>query len=163
LDAARDASQASANPWDQFLRMLKLAEDFHDQLGLKQHPHTFCLRGTGHHSADVIEMQLESNWVRSDPYPARGFRGFFTRGRPARRGHTVLALIVLGGGVLELAGCRDSNRHGTAASEQSTMNGNAQCIGRFQFTAPPSFAVTGRSQSIYRFDVRTNPMPPSGP
>lgn len=66
------------DPWGQFLAMLDLAESFHDALGKNAHPLTWCLTGTGHHTADLIELRIESNWVRSDPYPTRGFRGFFT-------------------------------------------------------------------------------------
>jgi hypothetical protein len=38
-----------------------------------------------------------------------------------------------------------------------------ECVGRFQFTLPDGFAAAGRSQSIYSVDVRTVPIPPSGP
>jgi hypothetical protein len=78
---ARDqmaAAKVSQDPWSGFLAVLDIAERFHDALGKRAHSRTFCVRGVGHETADVIEMQVESNWVRSDPYPARGFRGFFT-------------------------------------------------------------------------------------
>jgi hypothetical protein len=75
LDAAHPVCR---DAWGQYLRMLKLAESFHATLGKKAHPKTFCYRGNGHTTADVIELKVESNWVRSDPYPTRGFRGFFT-------------------------------------------------------------------------------------
>ncbi len=79
---ARDqlAASKSQDPWSTFLTVLDIAEHFHDALGKKAHDRTFCVRGVGHKTADVIEMAVESNWVRSDPYPARGFRGFFTNG-----------------------------------------------------------------------------------
>lgn len=69
--------------WPRYLQNLKLAEALHDELcpegGVpKQHPHTLTMTGIGHKSVSVIEMQVESNWVRSDPYPNQGFRGFFT-------------------------------------------------------------------------------------
>jgi pimeloyl-ACP methyl ester carboxylesterase len=79
LDASRAATVAGASdPWSQYLTLLQAAEDFHDQIGLKAHPHTLCLHGSGLSTADVIELRVDSNWVRSDPYPKRGFRGFFT-------------------------------------------------------------------------------------
>jgi hypothetical protein len=76
-----DASTLSSDPWAAFLTTLDVAERFHDALGKKTHSRTFCVRGVGHKTADVIEMRVESNWVRSDPYPARGFRGFFTNAK----------------------------------------------------------------------------------
>ncbi len=72
------AAPPHGDPWQQYLDMLKLAESFHDQLGMYQHPHTFCFTGVNHKTADIIELRIESNLVRSDPYPKRGFRGFFT-------------------------------------------------------------------------------------
>jgi hypothetical protein len=79
LDASRAATAAGAmDPWSQYLSLLQAAEDFHDQIGMKAHPHTLCLHGSGLSTADVIELRVTSNWVRSDPYPKRGFRGFFT-------------------------------------------------------------------------------------
>lgn len=72
-------SQASgSSAWTGYLQLLALAESFHDLLGKKAHPRTFCFRGIGHKTADVVELRIESNWTRSDPYPVRGFRGFFT-------------------------------------------------------------------------------------
>jgi hypothetical protein len=58
--------------------MLGMAESFHDTLGKQAHTHTFNFHGYSKSTADVIEMRVESNWVRSEPYPERGFRGFFT-------------------------------------------------------------------------------------
>lgn len=75
LDAS---TNPSGDPWQQYLAMLKLAEDFHDKLGKKAHPKTFCFRGVGHNTANIIELQIESSWISMDPYPKRGFRGFFT-------------------------------------------------------------------------------------
>ncbi len=72
-----DAAALSSDSWPTFLATLDIAERFHDTLGVRAHPRTFCVRGVGHKTADVIEMRVESNWVRSDPYPVRGFRGFF--------------------------------------------------------------------------------------
>jgi type VI secretion system (T6SS) Tli4-like immunity protein len=39
---------------------------------------------------------------------------------------------------------------------------NVQCIGRFRMTVPDAMIVAGRSQSIYRVDVDTVPMPTEG-
>jgi hypothetical protein len=79
LDAARAGTVAGASdPWTQYLTLLKGAEDFHDQLGLQAHPHTLCIRGSGISTADVIELAVDSKGFTSDPYPKRGFRGFFT-------------------------------------------------------------------------------------
>jgi hypothetical protein len=72
-----DGASEVTNPWEQYLRMLQIAETFHDRLKVRRHPRTFCFRGTGHDTAERIELRIESNWVRSDPYPTRGFRGFF--------------------------------------------------------------------------------------
>ncbi len=93
--AARTAAHASeandldseievTDPWVQYLRMLVIAEEFHGKLGSLRHARTFCFRGNGHATADVIELRVESNWVRSDPYPTRGFRGFFIDGNGNR-------------------------------------------------------------------------------
>ena len=69
--------------WDRYLENLKLAENLHDELSPangvpKQHPQTLTMTGIGHKSVSVVEMKVESDWVRSDPYPNQGFRGFFT-------------------------------------------------------------------------------------
>ena len=71
------AGAAAPSAWDQYIDLLSIAESFHDTLGTQAHPQTFCFRGIGHHTADVVELRIESNWVRSEPYPIRGFRGFF--------------------------------------------------------------------------------------
>jgi len=67
------------DPWANYLGLLKIAETLHDDLspptGPKQHPQTLCISGTGRHTATVVELRLESNWGRSDPYPNQGFRG----------------------------------------------------------------------------------------
>ena len=73
-----DASALSSDPWPRYRTVLDIAEQFHGTLLKKTHAHTFCLCGVGHETADVVELAIESNWIRSDPYPTRGFRGFFT-------------------------------------------------------------------------------------
>jgi hypothetical protein len=79
-----NAEAVSTDPWPVFLEQLDVAERFHEELGTKAHPRTFCVRGVGHETADVVEMRVESNWVHSDPYPLRGFRGFLnnSEGKP---------------------------------------------------------------------------------
>ena len=72
-----NADAVSADPWPAFLDTLAIAERFHDELEKRAHPRTFCVRGVGHETADVIELRVESNWVHKDPYPVRGFRGLF--------------------------------------------------------------------------------------
>ncbi|MCX6585728.1 MAG: hypothetical protein NTX13_04000 [Acidobacteria bacterium] len=78
------ANAAAADPWQVFLDVLGIAEALHDELspptGPKQHPQTLTLAGTGHKTADVIELKVESNWFQSNPYPKQGFRGFFING-----------------------------------------------------------------------------------
>jgi len=78
----RDRINADLNdPWPAYLRSLDKAESLHDLLspsqGPLQHPQTFAVSGTGHDTAHVVELAIESNWVRSDSYPSKGFRGFF--------------------------------------------------------------------------------------
>ena len=79
---AHDAMDAAAarppDPWNQYLNVLGTAERFHDSLGLKAHPHTLCLRGTGYSTADVIEFQVQSETKQKSSYPKQGFKGYFT-------------------------------------------------------------------------------------
>jgi hypothetical protein len=42
------------------------------------------------------------------------------------------------------------------------VKGRTECAGRFQFVAPEALAVAGRSQSIYRVEVSTVPLPAGG-
>lgn len=75
------AGAAAPSAWDNYLDLLSLAESFHARLNTLAHPQTFCFRGVGHHTTDVVELRIESNWVRGEPYPIRGFRGFFRDAR----------------------------------------------------------------------------------
>ena len=79
LDA--DANVCRDN-WGQYLSMLNIAETFHQKLGKKKHAETLNFWGTGHNTADVIELRIRpanSGETKSqEPYPDRGFRGFFT-------------------------------------------------------------------------------------
>ncbi|MDD5298326.1 MAG: hypothetical protein PHU46_15595 [Rhodocyclaceae bacterium] len=75
---ALDGEASAGGAWAGYMQLLAKAEAFHDSLGLKAHASTFCFHGTDHDSADAVELRIESNWVRSDSYPTRGFRGFFT-------------------------------------------------------------------------------------
>jgi pimeloyl-ACP methyl ester carboxylesterase len=78
-DNAIDAVIGEAVPpaWFSYLALLAQAEAFHDTLGTYTHPNTRYLWGTGHKTAENVHFKAESNWVRSDPYPSRGFRGFY--------------------------------------------------------------------------------------
>jgi hypothetical protein len=70
--------------WTYYLKYLAMAEELHDGLNPPnappaQHPQTLCLAGTGHKTADVIELQIETRrlaWY-PDPYPNQGFTGSF--------------------------------------------------------------------------------------
>lgn len=75
LDAI-DQQRPPVDPWAQYLEMLGIARAFHDALGLGAHPHTFCLRGTSHTTADVIRLELDTYWVQRDSYQTRGFFGY---------------------------------------------------------------------------------------
>lgn len=55
---------------------LKEAEAFHNDLGVYKHPVTKRFWGAGLDTAETIRLEIESNWVRSESYPTRGFRGF---------------------------------------------------------------------------------------
>ncbi len=72
------AAKNDEKAWNNYLSLIGIAEDFHSRLSLLAHPKTFCLAGKGYATADHIELSIESNWVRSENYPNRGFRGFFT-------------------------------------------------------------------------------------
>jgi hypothetical protein len=75
-----DVAESAAGPdaaWDRYLGYVAEAEAFHDDLAGRQHPATWTFWGTGLNTAERVRMFDESNWVRSDPYPTRGFRGFF--------------------------------------------------------------------------------------
>ena len=69
------------DPWTAYLGYLALAEALHDELsppsGPKQHERTLCLSGTEFKTADVIELRIETEFFRWEPYPDKGFRGFF--------------------------------------------------------------------------------------
>lgn len=76
LDVAADAMTAESAPWKQFLANLAEAESFGDALGSYRHPKTWYFNGTGLDTATTVSYVIESNWVRSESYPTRGFRGF---------------------------------------------------------------------------------------
>lgn len=72
-----DASSQDT-PWDNYLGILNKAETFHNQLDDKTHANTYTFHGTGHDTADRIEMISESFIFERDSYPKRGFRGRYT-------------------------------------------------------------------------------------
>lgn len=77
LDDVAEAGMGSGPAWSNYLSLLSEAESFHDALGSRQHPQTWTFHGTGLATAETVRMFDESNWVRSENYPTRGFRGFF--------------------------------------------------------------------------------------
>lgn len=76
LDDGADAMQAAATPWTGFLANLAQAESLQDALGTYRHPKTWWFNGGGLDTAEGASYAISSNWVRSDNYPTRGFRGF---------------------------------------------------------------------------------------
>lgn len=76
-DLADAMSPAGTAAWSSYTALLDKAKSFHGSLGVRHHPNTFTFWGTGHASAGTIRMNVTSNWVRSESYPTRGFRGFF--------------------------------------------------------------------------------------
>lgn len=76
LDDQSDALAPVQAPWTNYLSYLAEAEAFLDQLGTYRHPRTWWFNGTGLATAETARFELGSNWVRSDSYPTRGFRGF---------------------------------------------------------------------------------------
>jgi len=64
--------------WDEYLKILGQAENFHNSIGNKIHSSTYTFHGTGHTTTDRVEMETETDWVKFGSYPKRGFRGKFT-------------------------------------------------------------------------------------
>lgn len=87
-DALEATGSTLPDPWSEYLRMLAVAEVFHEKLGRKKHPQTFNFWGVGHATADVIELRVEKA-KKNDPYPDRGFRGYFTDGA----GNSMMAVL----------------------------------------------------------------------
>ncbi len=88
---------------------------------------------------------------------ARG-AGRRAAGNRMRRFDAVSALSWFSAGML-LAGC---SAPAVQSGARQRTNMNSQCVGRFGFQAPDKLTVGGRSQSIYRVDVSTEPIPPEG-
>jgi len=65
--------------WADYMAQLAKAKTFHEKLSNYAHPKTFCFRGTGQVTADVIEYQKNSGPRPpvKDPYQTRGFVGIF--------------------------------------------------------------------------------------
>jgi hypothetical protein len=76
LDDMSDAMTAPEAAWNGFLANLAEAEAFLDELGTYRHPKTWWFNGGGLDTAEGASYKLSSNWVRSENYPTRGFRGF---------------------------------------------------------------------------------------
>jgi hypothetical protein len=77
-DSLNAARQRDA--WTEYLRVLQIAETFHETLKKSAHPVTFCMRGTGKPTgtADRIEFAIESNWLQTVVYGNQEFRALFT-------------------------------------------------------------------------------------
>lgn len=70
----------------------------------------------------------------------------------AERRAAILVFAVLVGA------CRTNNAGDAASSARESRMNATHCIGRFTFSVPLNVMVTGRSQSIYRVDVKTTPI-----
>lgn len=77
LDAMAASMQREDAAWQAYLGYLGQAESFHDQTDSYRHPNTWRFHGAGLSTAETVTFAIESNWVRSENYPVRGFRGFF--------------------------------------------------------------------------------------
>lgn len=88
------------------------------------------------------------------------------RGDRRRRAAAVLAAHVLAACCACAAtGGRGGGAEGArppGASMREDGKGLTLCAGRFEFEAPAALAVAGRSQSIYRVDVASAPLPAGG-
>lgn len=76
LDDDADAMLSPTTAWSGFLANLAQAESLQDDLGTYRHPRTWWFNGEGVDTADGASYAISSNWVRSENYPTRGFRGF---------------------------------------------------------------------------------------
>lgn len=77
LDALAESMQRADAAWQNYLGYLALAESFHDQTDGYIHPNTWRFHGSQRTTAETVTLAVESNRVRSENYPVRGFRGFF--------------------------------------------------------------------------------------
>jgi hypothetical protein len=77
LDQLADRMRDPEGPWNDYLKYLGEAKSFHSDVGEYVHPRTLRFHGKGLPTAHTVTLQVESNWVRSENYPTRGFRGFF--------------------------------------------------------------------------------------
>jgi hypothetical protein len=68
--------------WDNYIELLDMAEKFHNRLGLKKHPRSFCFHGRGHTTADTIRYQISREYDIMDHYQpnASGTSHYQTRG-----------------------------------------------------------------------------------
>jgi pimeloyl-ACP methyl ester carboxylesterase len=62
--------------WAGYLTNLAEAESLLDDLGTYRHPKTWWFNGSGLTTAETVGFEISSNWMRSEHYPSRGFRGF---------------------------------------------------------------------------------------
>jgi len=81
----------------------------------------------------------------------------------ARRGSFVPGVVAaaLLGGFACISSCSSGSelRSQTEVKVNPSSNAPSICLGRFQFAAPEGLTLEGRTQSIYRVDVMTEPLP----
>jgi Tle cognate immunity protein 4 C-terminal domain len=81
----------------------------------------------------------------------------------SRFGRTAALVVVAvcGAGVTGCSSKTGPNRP-AGVNMNGELNSQSICIGRFAFSIPEGSRITGRSQSIYRVDVTTVPVPAGG-
>ncbi|WP_086931849.1 esterase/lipase family protein [Agarilytica rhodophyticola] len=72
------SNEGSIAPWDQYLSILDMVEQYQQKVDIKVHPDTHTFHGIGHESTDRILMEVESYTFKWQPYQTRGFCGYFT-------------------------------------------------------------------------------------
>lgn len=81
------------NPWDNYVELLTLAEEFHDQLGSQVHPQTFQFYSEGLPTAERIEFKREVQAQAGDQDSERsanrgGFRTYVPKDKVSPQGTT---------------------------------------------------------------------------
>lgn len=70
------ASERESDAWTGYLANLAEAESLLDDLDTYRHPKTWWFNGSDLTTAETVSFEFSSNWMRSEHYPSRGFRGF---------------------------------------------------------------------------------------
>jgi pimeloyl-ACP methyl ester carboxylesterase len=70
------AARIPSAAWTAYLANLAEAESLLDALGTYRHPKTWWFNGSERTTAETVSFELSENWMRSEHYPSRGFRGF---------------------------------------------------------------------------------------